>query len=131
MQVALAINHREVVADDNRATRRATGELVLLPYRGAGGLVERLNRILVIGDVEVAIVDRQSAETAEIARPDERAAQRVKTGEPPLVGGGTHLALVDDGQARDIGDALELGCAFRRRDVPFPGQVAGTRVDGQ
>ena len=39
------------------------------------------------------------------------------------------LPVLDRGQRRDIGDALELGRALRRCDVAFPAEIAGGEIE--
>ena len=61
------------------------GELLLLPHRRARALVERVHRALLVGDVEVLVVDRDADEARDVARPGRRAA--ATRGALPLAGG--------------------------------------------
>ena len=131
MQVAFGVHATQVIADDDRPARKALRELVLLPDRRAGRLVEGLDSALVVGDVKVAVVEREATEGAEVARPGQRAALRVEARDSAEVSCRADLALVDHRQARDIGDALELGRALGRDDVALPGKRARRDVDPQ
>ena len=59
----------------------------------------------------------------------QRAADDVEARDASLVGGCAYFLLVDVGQARHVGDALELGRALRRRDGAVPRDRAALRID--
>src|SRR5450755_2262057 len=131
MKIALGVDRPDVVADQDRSAGEAGGKLVLLPDRRSGRLVERVYGALVVGDVEVAAVGGDAAEAGEVARPDQRAANDVETGDAALIRGSTCLALLDDRHAGDVGDALELGRALGRGNARFPAEHAAGNVERQ
>src|SRR5438094_9874210 len=96
-------------AGDVRYAVKTFCEHVLLPHGCAGRLVQRLDRTLVVGEIEVPIVQRQPAEAAEIARPGQRSPQRVETRDAAQVRRRAYPPLADAGQAGAVDDALERG----------------------
>src|SRR5207253_8334820 len=97
VQVAFAIDDTEIVTDDDRSAGKADGELVLFPDRRTGGLVERVDGALVVGDVEVAGLNGNAAEAREIARPEQRSTEEIEAGDASLVRRGAGLPRLDHG----------------------------------
>src|SRR5262245_32218279 len=88
-----------------------------------------MNRALVIGDIEVPVVEQHAILARDVARPEKRPARGLETRDAPLVGGCADRPGSNGREAGDVGDALELGCAFRLRDGSFPTQDALVEVE--
>src|SRR5512143_2037811 len=129
VDVAFRVLDEQEVAGDLHAADVPRGELVLFPCRGAGHLVERMHRTGVVGDEQEAVVEREPGEARDVAGPDELAADDVEAGDAALVGDRAHLPILDHGERRHVGDALELRRAFRRRHVALPADVARHEIE--
>ena len=131
MQGAFGVHDPQIVTDDDWTAWEALRELVLLPDRCARRLVECLDRPFVVRDVEIAVIEREAAQAAEVPRPGRRATLRVEAGDAAKIGRCTDLPFLDHRQARDVCESLELGRALGRSDVPLPRKCARGNVDPQ
>ena len=85
----------------------------------------------IVGDEKEAIIECDARQARNVACPHEIAAHDFEARDPALEGDGANLAFLDHRKRRDVGDALQLRRALRRRNVAFPADVAGRHVHGQ
>jgi hypothetical protein len=114
---ALDVDDADVVAASVAARRRASDQLVLLPHRAAGRLVERVDRAAIVGDVEVtvwSVTMPDRLDTSRATRASCRGRARSTRRGPGRAAAHTCRSSMT-GRARDIGDAARA--RWRLSDV--------------
>ena len=121
MDLALEITHCDIVlGHGDRAREVAVTQFVLFPgVAAARALVGEQAAVVVTRENEAGI-HIHPAQGGEFARPGSVAGNAVNAGDTALVGGGTHLVLIQRQRADHIGDAFQFSAAAWQGDVGFP-----------
>src|SRR5664279_2524901 len=112
MHETFCIGNCDQGASRQRCRHAAHEELILLPETGTAGHVEGMYSPLVVSDVKITSIDRQTDRARHIACPDEVAVPQVKARNAPLKGHSTYRSPGNNGHTDDIGDTIKLARAF-------------------
>ena len=120
MDVSFAIGHHDPGTQRQRRGHCAVRQFILAPAGATAGLIVGRHGILVVGDVEVALVHRQTGVAGGVTCPQQLPVATVEAGYPSLIGDRTHLAFIHGRIAHHVGHPFEFGGAARQRHRGLP-----------